>query len=285
MMLKALFSASRDLSPAEVRQFMETRRPDQYTLLDVRQPAEYKRGHIPGARLIPLPDLSERLGELDPGRPTIAYCALGGRSRAAAEMLKHRGFAEVYSLAGGITAWDGLTAPGAPTQGLGLVTGREDRARLLVIALGLEAGLGDFYRQAGQRAAERRTRELCQRLAQVERRHLEQVHALYLWERPDGPNLEELVGQARELVMEGGEKVDQALERRLPPGFGERALLETAMGIEAQALDLYLRMSFKLAQDPARQALYDLAQEERAHLKALGQLLERLSREDDAPAG
>lgn len=73
MMLKALFSAARDLSPDEVRQFMDARRPDQYTLLDVRQPAEYKRGHIPGARLIPLPDLSERLGELDPHKPTIVY--------------------------------------------------------------------------------------------------------------------------------------------------------------------------------------------------------------------
>ncbi len=73
MMLKALFSAARDLSPAEARQFMDARRPDQYTLLDVRQPAEYKRSHIPGARLIPLPDLSERLQELDPQKPTIAY--------------------------------------------------------------------------------------------------------------------------------------------------------------------------------------------------------------------
>jgi rhodanese-related sulfurtransferase len=73
MMLKALFSAARDLTPDQARQFMETRREDQYTLLDVRQPGEYQRSHIPGARLIPLPDLSSRFGELDPLKPVIAY--------------------------------------------------------------------------------------------------------------------------------------------------------------------------------------------------------------------
>ncbi|MBI4797525.1 MAG: sulfurtransferase [Desulfarculus sp.] len=210
---------------------------------------------------------------------------MGGRSRAAAEMLGHRGFEEVYSLAGGIMAWDGLTAPGTATQGLGLVSGREDKARLLVIALGLEAGLGAFYAQAQARARDQRARDLCQRLAQVEQRHCDQVYALYLWERPDGPNLEDLLGQAHDLMMEGGEKVEQALERLLPQGFGEQALLETAMGIEAQALDLYLRMSHKLAQDQARQALFDLAQEEKAHLKALGALLEQISQEAGAQAG
>lgn len=73
MMLKALFSDSRDISPQQARQYMDARRPDQYTLLDVRQPGEYKRGHIPGARLIPLPELSDRVEELDAQKPLIVY--------------------------------------------------------------------------------------------------------------------------------------------------------------------------------------------------------------------
>lgn len=44
-----------------------------FTLLDIRQPAEYERARIPGARLIPLPELSDRLGELDPEKPAIVY--------------------------------------------------------------------------------------------------------------------------------------------------------------------------------------------------------------------
>ena len=73
MLLKALFSAARDLTPDQVRQFMASHRPDQYTLLDVRQPGEYEREHLPGAKLVPLPQLGDRLAELDPNQPVIAY--------------------------------------------------------------------------------------------------------------------------------------------------------------------------------------------------------------------
>jgi sulfur-carrier protein adenylyltransferase/sulfurtransferase len=42
-------------------------------ILDVRQPGEYEAGHLPGARLIPLPELGDRLGELDKDKPTLVY--------------------------------------------------------------------------------------------------------------------------------------------------------------------------------------------------------------------
>ncbi len=61
------------MTPDEVRAFLDRRRPDEYNLVDVRQPKEYERGHIPGARLIPLAELPARLAELDPKKPTIAY--------------------------------------------------------------------------------------------------------------------------------------------------------------------------------------------------------------------
>jgi rhodanese-related sulfurtransferase len=43
------------------------------TILDVRQPNEYEASHLPGARLIPLPELGDRLGELDKDKPTLVY--------------------------------------------------------------------------------------------------------------------------------------------------------------------------------------------------------------------
>ena len=193
-------------------------------------------------------------------------------------MLAGRGFREVYSLAGGIKAWEGLTASGPVERGLGLVSGQEDRAQLLVIAFGLESGLVAFYRQAQSLAGDRRAGDLCQRLAQAEERHQDMVYGLYRQAAPAGLERAELARQATALVMEGGEEVPQALARLFPQGFGAAEILETAMGIEAQALDLYLRMSHKLADEPARQALYDLAQEEKAHLAALGGLLEQLTR-------
>ena len=67
------FRSVDSLTAEETRQFLKTRRPDDYNLIDVRQPREYERGHLPGAILMPLGELPGRLKELDPQKPTIAY--------------------------------------------------------------------------------------------------------------------------------------------------------------------------------------------------------------------
>lgn len=57
----------------EAQAYMAERGLNTFTLLDVRQPSEYEESHIPGATLIPLPELGDRLGELDPEKPTLVY--------------------------------------------------------------------------------------------------------------------------------------------------------------------------------------------------------------------
>jgi rhodanese-related sulfurtransferase len=52
---------------------MADKSPDEYTILDVRQPNEYEASHIPGSKLIPLPELSDRLDEIDMKKPTMIY--------------------------------------------------------------------------------------------------------------------------------------------------------------------------------------------------------------------
>jgi rhodanese-related sulfurtransferase len=73
MALADYFKQTDTMTADEVRAFLESHRPEDYNLVDVRQPKEYERAHLPGARLIPLADLPDRLGELDPSKPTIAY--------------------------------------------------------------------------------------------------------------------------------------------------------------------------------------------------------------------
>ena len=73
MKLADYFKQTDTKTADEVRAYLTDHRPGDYNLVDVRQPKEYERGHIPGARLIPLADLPDRLGELDPDRSTIAY--------------------------------------------------------------------------------------------------------------------------------------------------------------------------------------------------------------------
>jgi sulfur-carrier protein adenylyltransferase/sulfurtransferase len=57
----------------EVKKFLKDKDTADYNLVDVRQPKEYERGHIPGAKLIPVGEISDRYRELDPAKPTIAY--------------------------------------------------------------------------------------------------------------------------------------------------------------------------------------------------------------------
>ena len=59
--------------PEKVREFLREKNPQEYNLIDVRQPAEYEHGHLPGARLIPLSKLEGRFKELDPNKLTITY--------------------------------------------------------------------------------------------------------------------------------------------------------------------------------------------------------------------
>ncbi|HVK05598.1 MAG TPA: rhodanese-like domain-containing protein [Armatimonadaceae bacterium] len=95
----------KDLTPEEVE---ETLRADPAVfLLDVRTPREYVCHRIPGAVLIPIQELSCRLPELDPARPTICICEHGVRSEAAAELLIHHDFADVANMRGGMVRWRG----------------------------------------------------------------------------------------------------------------------------------------------------------------------------------
>ena len=67
------FKPVKSMSAEEARAFMENHDPEEYNLVDVRQPGEYEEAHLPGAKLIPLGELEDRLGELDPDKPTVAY--------------------------------------------------------------------------------------------------------------------------------------------------------------------------------------------------------------------
>lgn len=73
-------------------------------VIDVRQPEEYRRGHISGAKLIPLDKLNRRMKELPQNREIIAVCASGNRSGSATRMLVKAGF-NASNLKGGMLSW------------------------------------------------------------------------------------------------------------------------------------------------------------------------------------
>jgi hydroxyacylglutathione hydrolase len=74
-------------------------------LLDVREPEEFARGHIPGARNLPQAELASRLDELPRAQPLLLVCEAGGRSRRSAQFLAQMGYEQVRNVAGGTLAW------------------------------------------------------------------------------------------------------------------------------------------------------------------------------------
>ena len=103
-----------DVEPSRVADLLE--RDPSAQLIDVREPAEHEAGHIAGTRHIALTVLSEQAATLDPARPVIFYCRVGGRSTMAAQALRAAG-AEAYSMSGGMVRWTQEGRPLSPEGG------------------------------------------------------------------------------------------------------------------------------------------------------------------------
>ena len=74
-------------------------------VLDVRNPHEYHQKHVPGAVLVPLPELGERLDDVPDGRPLYVICATGARSRTAAEAMRVQLGWDVLNVTAGTEGW------------------------------------------------------------------------------------------------------------------------------------------------------------------------------------
>ncbi len=83
---------------------LETLLADGATLIDVRDPMEFAEARVPGARLIPMGQLGERIGELDSGATTYVICRSGHRSAMVCDALVAHGF-DAVNVAGGTLAW------------------------------------------------------------------------------------------------------------------------------------------------------------------------------------
>ena len=276
MRWKQFLTPVQSMNPDEARSFMADRSQDEFTLLDVRQPGEYEKRHIPGAKLIPIGELDQRLEEIDPGKPVLTYCAVGGRSRVAAQMLAGKGFDQVINLSGGIKAWEDPTAFGPVDHGLDLFTGNEPVEETLIIAYALEAGLRDFYLAMIDQVEAEDVKSLFRKLSEVEQRHRERVLEEYVRITGEEMNQGTFESERVEQAVEGGWTTDEYIARFEPDWSRPSETLELAMSIEAQALDLYTRAADRSLDEQGQRALKRLAEEERTHLNRLAEWMDRL---------
>lgn len=101
-----------EISVLELKDWLDQGRP--VSILDVRNPQEWDVCRIDGARLIPLPELQDRLGELDPADTLVVHCHSGMRSARAVNFLRQMGFSRAVNLGGGINAWSLQVDPSVP---------------------------------------------------------------------------------------------------------------------------------------------------------------------------
>lgn len=92
-----------DIDPAELEAHLAN--DSSIVVLDVREPWEYRTGHVPNARLIPLGQLQSRVTELDPDKITAVICQTGSRSQTAAALLAQKGFKKILHVREGTMGW------------------------------------------------------------------------------------------------------------------------------------------------------------------------------------
>lgn len=274
MQWKSLFKKVSSIDPDEAKSFMAERGAADYQLLDVRQPNEYENEHLPGAILIPLKQLPERLADLDRQKPLLVYCAVGGRSRAAAQYLAGEGFAEVYNVSGGIKKWQGRKASGSPLTGLQLIDVDADFQSGLTLSYALEDGLQQFYAGLAGKVVDDEARKLLTRLAGFEDKHkawLAKEFSLLTGAgaMPNSP-------QGDQAVMEGGRSVQQFLARVRPESLAREDIFDMAMMFEVQAMDLYSRLARQAQDDSSRDLFLRLVDEEKMHLGYLAEEYEQV---------
>ena len=264
----------KSIDTEEARKYLAQKKVEDLTLLDVRQPAEYQSGHIPGALLVPLPELTDHLDRIDQTKPVVIYCASGGRSRVAAQLLSGQGFKEVINVAGGFNAWTSEAAFLGEEKGLALFEGVTSVETALTVAYSLEAGLKAFYETMADKVENEPARQLFRQLSQIEVKHQDRILEQYT--ELTGQPITREAFEARKLpeVLEGGLTTEEYANLLMPSYDTLAGIIELAMSIEAQALDLYLRASQKAQNETGKQALIQIANEEKTHLARLGQLME-----------
>jgi rubrerythrin len=166
------------------------------------------------------------------------------RSRAAAATLSSSGFKEVYSMQGGINAWKGLVAEGAPESGMAHFSPATKPEALIALAWILEDGSRKFYSELAAESKDQEAKNLFEYLSAAEERH--QASLLKLYKELSGLTSTSgfpgaVISSEKEGdVMEGGLRLSEALS--WAKGKSVTEILELSISSETNAYDLYVKM-------------------------------------------
>lgn len=104
----------RQISAPDLAAWLADASREKPVLLDVREPWEFERAKIEGAKLVPMREVPARVNEIDQAKPVVAICHHGGRSMQVAVFLEKAGYKNVHNLVGGVDAWSRTVDPAVP---------------------------------------------------------------------------------------------------------------------------------------------------------------------------
>ena len=265
-----------DITTEQLKQFIKSKNEKDYVLVDVRQPAEYTSGHIPGAKFIPLNELVSDFSGLPQDRDLIFYCHSGGRSLAAASMSSEEMVTEksIYNLTGGILAWEGKTLRGFPK--IQVFDKNKATSDLLLTAMDLEKGAWRFYTHILEHFDVDPINSTLEKLSQAEIGHAKTVYGFWKTVAGEVHPFDELYANLEGEILEGGESLTDVLEL-LKNTEGNRCVhvIELALHIEYAAFDLYRTMADNAKDQTAQDAFLTIAQAEKNHMRILAGALDQ----------
>lgn len=191
-------------------------------------------------------------------------------------MLAGKGFNQVINVSGGIKAWEDPVAFGSEELGLDLLTGNESIEETLIIAYSLEAGLQDFYVTMIDKVDADEVKSLFRKLSDIEVIHQNRILKEYVQITGKEIDRDTFESEQVEQAVEGGLTTDEYIRLFKPDLSVLSDIVDLAMSIEAQALDLYTRVANRSTDERSRGALRKIAEEERVHLEQLAKLMDTL---------
>lgn len=263
-----------DISVERVRAYLAQHEEQDYVLVDVRQPDEYAKGHIPGALLIPLSELPDRMRDLPTDKDIILYCRSGKRSRSAAIFVgsQPQVAGTVFNMSGGILAWNGEVLPASPQLQVFDLSGGD--REILFRAMELERGAGLFYTALSQRYGTNPWAEMLSTLAGAEEAHARMIYRYWTEGQADPPAFAPVYAGLRGDIVEGGIAMSSLLAMLADePEAPCRATLEMALSIEYAAYDLSRNMAHRWRGQPLESVFLAIAEAEKEHMRLVSRAL------------
>jgi rubrerythrin len=177
-------------------------------------------------------------------------------------------------MSGGIDAWNGLVAEGAPESGMSYFSRASRAEELISLSWALEEGNRIFYERVSGDARTEEAAAVFRSLSIAEERHKETLRGLFA--RVTGKDVEPLPPEGMEpgVYLEGGSLVGETLH--WAAGKTPEKILEFAVAMETNSLDRYIKMSRAVDDTRSSEVFITLSGEEKTHVERMATLLDRL---------